>query len=688
MEINNLSDHCLSSTDSEITSEPKHQPSYEQHSTHYTSLSENFIDDEDKTSLKEIAQSTMTEKDLPLKSDFQTSKKSKNPRLRSFLQPRTWPNPFVQGRNNDENADFYKIFSILYGLVVFIGGVAFSISHALIPREQGENIKHLAAIYFTYLYWVSIAWIVFCIIDIVRHKRKLHIHLAGINKLDSNRMPMNIFCKHHDGKLAPMPQFNLELINHSDNEESHSNKSTLDDDSQSSDGLSSLMARPRNVLMRRQVLDPTGTHTLRNYVSHRKDTIVQRIIGYNYDDHSTAGGLYIRVGTGIFCLGTVIHSGLSILSNLEILACARWTTVMDDFSRLLFSFIQFFFIFKHSNLIIRAHENFARLAVMHVVVTNLCVWFRMVVVETKSQILEMSAHEMATGQSKPAGMNNNYSLKYSQNIINQFHCTQAIEDTILMNAYINEGYMKLKPLLYPCTIEFSLMCLTLFFLIWENIGKTFSYKMSDKASTKNVFMVNCHASIKGLFAGMIIFSGTVISVILYAVFRNKIGDDINPVLPIIESTTAIVPYRNRSSLTPSAHGPFTSISKTPKKLLYSIAIIEIVNLCLIIISLIATIWALIKIRKLQYRRIATRFDNVLIIVSLTGIYLYSIFSAFALLNNPNSATWIAYVKIIIVILEFIEGTIHAFFILVALRKRLHRTSKNEYPAREVITLLI
>ena len=134
-EINSLSDHCLSTADSEIASEPKHQASCEQHSTHYTSLSENFIDDEDKTSLKEVAQSTLTEKDLPLKSDFQASKKSKNPRLRSFLRPRTWPNPFVQGRlvnilffspllyivlihsrNNDENADFYKIFSILYGL--------------------------------------------------------------------------------------------------------------------------------------------------------------------------------------------------------------------------------------------------------------------------------------------------------------------------------------------------------------------------------------------------------------------------------------------------------------------------------------------------------------------------------------------------------------------------------------------
>ena len=175
-----------------------------------------------------------------------------------------------------------------FGCSTQLINISFS-SHSLLSYFQ---------IYFTYLYWVSIAWIVFCIVDIVRHKRKLHTHLAGISKLDSNRMPMNIFSKHHDEKLASMPQFNLELINHSDNDESHSNKSILDADSQSSDGLSSLMARPRNVLMRRQVLDPTGTHTLRNYVSHRKDTIVQRIIGYNYDDHSTAGGLYIRVGTG------------------------------------------------------------------------------------------------------------------------------------------------------------------------------------------------------------------------------------------------------------------------------------------------------------------------------------------------------------------------------------------------------
>ena len=72
----------------------------------------------------------------------------------------------------------------------------------------------------------------------------------------------------------------------------------------------------------------------------------------------------------------------------------------------------------------------------------------MVVIETKSQILEMNAHDTTNIHST------NRSRLY-------LTCTQSMDNnTVLMTASIHEGYMKLKPLLYPCTIEFSLMCLT------------------------------------------------------------------------------------------------------------------------------------------------------------------------------------------------------------------------------------
>ena len=94
-------------------------------------------------------------------------------------------------------------------------------------------------------------------------------------------MKMNIFQKNQNS-------------NNSDQEhEICSTQSTTNEDNESN-----IISRPMNVLNRRQTLDPNGRHTLRNYVCLRKDTIVQRVMGYNYDDHSTAGGLYIRVGIG------------------------------------------------------------------------------------------------------------------------------------------------------------------------------------------------------------------------------------------------------------------------------------------------------------------------------------------------------------------------------------------------------
>lgn len=131
-------------------------------------------------------------------------------------------------------------------------------------------------------------------------------------------------------------------------------------------------------------------------------------------------------------------------------------------------------------------------------------------------------------------------------------------------------------------------------------------------------MVNCHASIKGLFGGMIVFSCTVTSIILYSVFRNRIGDDFHSLTALNISTHQRVHSRavtiesillNTTSID-HLSTPIRSTNKTSKTTLVSIAIVEIVNLSLLIISLLATTTALIKIRKFQYRRTTTRMMNI------------------------------------------------------------------------------
>ena len=58
------------------------------------------------------------------------------------------------------------------------------------------------------------------------------------------------------------------------------------------------MSKPINILISGQNINRNGTHAIENDIHQTKDSIVHRDVGYNYDDHSTAGGLYIRVGIG------------------------------------------------------------------------------------------------------------------------------------------------------------------------------------------------------------------------------------------------------------------------------------------------------------------------------------------------------------------------------------------------------
>jgi hypothetical protein len=93
----------------------------------------------------------------------------------------------------------------------------------------------------------------------------------------------------------------------------------------------------------------------------------------------------------------------------------------------------------------------------------------MVVIETKSEIVELNGHQ---------SQHNNgehfiiiiifWILFFIKETINLLHrllifdskCSKLVINGFVVTTFIHEGYMRLKPLLYPCTIEFSLMCLT------------------------------------------------------------------------------------------------------------------------------------------------------------------------------------------------------------------------------------
>jgi len=174
----------------------------------------------------------------------------------------------------------------------------------------------------------------FCIIDINHHRRKVKIPTNNLNRLTSNQISLTrdvrlaqnkrtstVSEASQESSITPCSNLQLfeacdedQLNDNNDNEQPEitPNKQSQDnehrvsfhdhrDKPNSSENLAprlSAMDSTRSVLTRRHALAPTEKQDLRTYMRRRRNSIVQHVIGYNYDDNSSVGGLYTRVGIG------------------------------------------------------------------------------------------------------------------------------------------------------------------------------------------------------------------------------------------------------------------------------------------------------------------------------------------------------------------------------------------------------
>lgn len=162
----------------------------------------------------------------------------------------------------------------------------------------------------------------------------------------------------------------------------------------------------------------------------------------------------------------------------------------------------------------------------------------------------------------------------------------------------------LKHYMYPATIEFSITCATIFLIMWVKIGKR-QQKNFTLPPTKKKFegvgmvnmpysnlyiMLDCTKTSKGLFFGIIVFVLTLLSAILFIMFKSTMLD-----------TAKILS--------------------------------EITEIALLLIALAITSYSFVMVRK-HYNKVvpeANMFDVVLEIFSLFGIYAYSVNTLIALI---------------------------------------------------------
>lgn len=241
--------------------------------------------------------------------------------------------------------------------------------------------------------------------------------------------------------------------------------------------------------------------------------------------------------------------------------------------------------------------------------------------------------------------------------------------------------LKLKPYLYPISIEFSVSCATLYLIIWYKTNKRNLNWLSLPPKKRNFqevgvvetpfsnlfIMLDCTKTIKGLLVGILIFVLTILSSIFFFVYRSE-----NPQLAKL--------------------------------------ITEIAEIILLLIAFIIAFYAYRRIKK-HYEKIClptNMFDVVLEIFSLGGVFAYNINSFIAVFyglahgttaNQPNipranqadenQDLTNNLTSLFSASLQIIQSSIQTLLILECLRRYAsNNASYARKPGRELITILL
>lgn len=150
-----------------------------------------------------------------------------------------------------------------------------------------------------------------------------------------------------------------------------------------------------------------------------------------------------------FGIGSMVYSGLEFGEYFEMTdRCRSIMSALTPALRMALTLAQMQFIFlTNKDIGAGSYKIVQRFGIMHMIATNLCEWLYVLVEETKHEIhhLEHSIPE----------------TNISQNETTELHCRRAnIMGALLQNA---------SPFLFPCTIEYSLICAVILYEMWKEV---------------------------------------------------------------------------------------------------------------------------------------------------------------------------------------------------------------------------
>lgn len=211
-----------------------------------------------------------------------------------------------------------------------------------------------------------------------------------------------------------------------------------------------------------------------------------------------------------------------------------------------------------------------------------------------------------------------------------------------------------SPFLFPCTIEYSLICAAILYVMWRSISRpqpehpsrTESNIHSPLKRSPHHYSVDCARAHKGLFVGILILVLTIISLILFFVLISR--------------------------------AEFISLAVTE---------VTICELFIYATSSIATLIGMIQIRNLQYDAARSfELDDILLVGAQTGSFLYNTFTVIAGHFTLRKDTILILVN---AMASIVQTAFQTMFILDASRRQAVKPEDiRKKPGREIVTFML
>ncbi|NXS40511.1 OTOP3 protein, partial [Balaeniceps rex] len=193
--------------------------------------------------------------------------------------------------------------------------------------------------------------------------------------------------------------------------------------------------------------------------------IIYYLLGTSRQPHavlhrdSHAGPIWIRGSVLLFGSFSILLNVFQIGYSTILIQCKSSVEIVFPSIEILFICIQAFFLWHHSKDCIQVQHNFTRCGLMLTIATNLLLWFLAVTndaihIEIESQLREV--------EQRFAGK-----APFSTCL---FTTSCTCPNTTICKVF-QKGYI----LLYPFNTEYCLVCCSVLYVMWKNVGRRISH---------------------------------------------------------------------------------------------------------------------------------------------------------------------------------------------------------------------